>query len=79
MSQRFNEYVDEYQNVHIQDEVRGRGGQGIVYRPKDPDLAIKLVIDSKGNPVTDKKSVEKYSKRFKRVRQIGRASCRERV
>lgn len=71
MSQRFNEYVDEYQNVHILgDQLAPPGGQGIVYRTKDPDLAIKLVIDSKGNPVTDKKSVEKYSKRFKRVRLL---------
>lgn len=58
MSQRFNEYVDEYQNVHILgDQLAPPGGQGIVYRTKDPDLAIKLVIDSKGNPVTDKKLV----------------------
>ena len=30
MSQRFNQYVDEFQNVHIQDEVLGQGGQGVV-------------------------------------------------
>ncbi|WP_218938232.1 hypothetical protein [Parashewanella tropica] len=71
MSQRFDEYVDEYQNVHILgDQLAPPGGQGIVYRTKDPDLAIKLVIDSEGNPVTDQKSVEKYSKRFKRVRLL---------
>ncbi len=70
MSQRFNEYVDEYQNVHIQDKVLGQGGQGVVFRTKDPDLAIKLVTDESGNPVTDKESVERYSKRFKRVRLL---------
>ncbi|GAM10462.1 serine/threonine-protein kinase pkn5 [Geobacter sp. OR-1] len=68
MSQRFNEYVDEYQNIHIQDKVLGQGGQGVVFRTKDPDLAIKLVTDESGNPVTDEESVERYSKRFKRVR-----------
>lgn len=68
MSQRFKKYVDEYQNVHIQDKLLGRGGQGIVFRTKDPDLAIKLVIDESGTPVTDEDSVERYSKRFKRVR-----------
>ncbi len=68
MSQRFNEYTDEYHNVHIQDKVLGQGGQGVVFRTKDPDLAIKLVTDESGNPVNDKESVEKYSKRFKRVR-----------
>lgn len=70
MSQKFNEYVDEYQNVHIQDKVLGQGGQGVVFRTKDPDLAIKLVTDESGNPVTDKESVERYSKRFKRVRLL---------
>lgn len=70
MSQRFNEYVDEYQNVHIQDKVLGQGGQGVVFRTKDPDLAIKLVTDESGTPVTDEESVERYSKRFKRVRLL---------
>lgn len=70
MSQRFNEYVDEYQNVHIQDKVIGQGGQGVVFRTRDPDLAIKLVTDESGNPLTDEKSVERYSKRFKRVRLL---------
>lgn len=70
MSQRFNEYVDEYQNVHIQDKVLGQGGQGVVFRTKDPDLAIKLVTDESGNPVTDEESVERYAKRFKRVRLL---------
>jgi serine/threonine protein kinase len=70
MSQRFNEYVDEYQNVHIQEKVLGQGGQGVVFRTKDPDLAIKLVTDESGNPVTDEDSVARYSKRFKRVRLL---------
>jgi serine/threonine protein kinase len=70
MSQRFNEYVDEYQNVHIQDKVLGQGGQGVVFRTKDPDLAIKLVTDESGNSVTDEESVERYSKRFKRVQLL---------
>ena len=70
MSQRFNKYLDEYQNVHIQDKVLGQGGQGVVFRTKDPDLAIKLVTDESGTPVTDEKSVERYSERFKRVRRL---------
>ena len=70
MSQSFNKYVDEYQNVHIQDKLLGKGGQGVVFRTKDPDLAIKLVIDKSGDPVTAKESVERHSKRFKRVRLL---------
>lgn len=70
MSQRFNEYVDEYQNVHIQDKLLGQGGQGVVFRTKDPDLAIKLVTDESGAPVTDEELMERYLKRFKRVRLL---------
>ena len=40
MSEWFNRYVDEYQNVHIQDKVLGQGGQGVVFRTRDPDLVI---------------------------------------
>ena len=63
-------YVDEYQNVHIQDKILGKGGQGVVFRTQDPDLAIKLVTDESGTPVTDQVLIEKYSKRFKRVRLL---------
>ena len=70
MSQSLNKYVDEYQSVHIKDRVLGQGGQGIVFRTKDPDLAIKLVTDESGKPVTNVQSVELYSKRFKRVRLL---------
>jgi serine/threonine protein kinase len=70
MSKSFNKYVDEYQNVHIQDKVLGQGGQGVVFRTNDPDLAIKLVTDESGTPVTDKESVERYLKHFKRVRLL---------
>jgi hypothetical protein len=69
VSEWFNRYVDEYQNVHIQDKVLGQG-QGVVFRTRDPDLAIKLVTDESGNPVTDDVLVERYSKRFKRVRLL---------
>ena len=70
MSPGHNQYVDEYQNVHNQDKVLGQGGQGVVFRTKDPDLAIKLVTDESGNPLTDEASLERYSQRFKRVRLL---------
>ena len=70
MSKEFNKFIDDYQNIHIQDKILGQGGQGVVFRTKDPDLAIKLVTDESGNPVTDEESVERYSKRFKRVRLL---------
>jgi hypothetical protein len=38
--------VDEYGNVHqIADEL-ARGGQGVVYRTKDADLAVKQPLDA---------------------------------
>jgi serine/threonine protein kinase len=70
VSKDFNKYVDEYQNVHIQDKILGKGGQGVVFRTKDPDLAIKLVTNEAGNPLTDTEAVERYSKRFRRVRLL---------
>lgn len=70
MSKEFNKFIDDYQNIHIQDKILGQGGQGVVFRTKDPDLAIKLVTDESGNPVTDEESVQRYSKRFKRVRLL---------
>ena len=42
--------VDEYGNVHqITDEL-ARGGQGVVYRTKDADLAIKQPLNDSGQP-----------------------------
>lgn len=42
--------VDEYGNTHqITDEL-ARGGQGVVYRTKDADLAVKQPLDASGQP-----------------------------
>ena len=42
--------VDEYGNFHqITDEL-ARGGQGVVYRTKDADLAVKQPLDASGQP-----------------------------
>ncbi len=70
MSQSRRRYIDEYQNVHNRDKVLGQGGQGIVFRTKDPDLAIKLVTDESGRPLTDTESLKKYSQRLKKVRLL---------
>jgi len=70
MSKTTNRYVDEFMNVHIRDTVVGQGGQGIVFRTKDPDLAVKLITDESGNPVTDSGSIEKYSRRLSSVRLL---------
>lgn len=68
MSLLYVKYIDEYMNVHRIDKLLGGGGQGIVFRTLDPDIAIKLVTDKSGNPIKDSESIEKYSRRLKRVR-----------
>ncbi|EPB0854872.1 serine/threonine protein kinase [Yersinia enterocolitica] len=63
-------YVDEYQNVHHREDDLGDGGQGVVFRTGDPDLAIKLVTGEGKKPVTDAARITYYSSRFKRVRLL---------
>lgn len=70
MVQKQTRIIDEYQNVHIQGKILGQGGQGIVFRTKDPDLAIKLVTDEQGIPVVDKKSIDSYRICYKRIRLL---------
>lgn len=67
MTQQSNKCIDEYGNIHIQDEVLGQGGQGIVFRTKDSDIAIKLVTDESGEPVQDKLKVSEYSDKLHKV------------
>jgi len=42
--------VDEYGNIHYPAEELARGGQGVVFRTMDADLAIKQPLDNAGNP-----------------------------
>ena len=42
--------VDEYSNIHYPAEELARGGQGVVFRTADADLAIKQPLDASGNP-----------------------------
>jgi len=58
--------VDEYGNYHqISDEL-ARGGQGVVYRTKDVDLAVKQPLDASGQP--DKTA--NLRERFQRIRLL---------
>lgn len=42
--------TDQFGNVFFTTEELARGGQGVVYRTKDPDIAIKQPLDKDGNP-----------------------------
>ncbi len=53
--------VDSKGNIHKTIEVLGKGGQGIVYRCLDKDVAIKVVLRD-GAFIKDKKSLEQYEK-----------------
>ena len=58
--------VDEYGNSYqISDEL-ARGGQGVVYRTKDADWAIKQPLDASGQP--DKNT--NLRERFQRIRLL---------
>lgn len=58
--------IDEYGNRHFLKEELARGGQGVVYRSKDADLAIKQPLDIDGNP--DK--LVKLGERFQKIRLL---------
>ncbi len=51
--------VDSEGNIHKTIEVLGKGGQGIVYRCLDKDVAIKV---RDGDFVKDKESLKQYEK-----------------
>lgn len=59
-------FVDEYANVHERGEELGRGGQGVVFRTRDPDVAVKLALDGNGQPIPHTDFVEK----LRRVRAL---------
>lgn len=42
--------IDEYGNIHYPSEELARGGQGVVFRTTDADLAIKQPLDASGAP-----------------------------
>ncbi len=42
--------IDEYDNRHYLGEELARGGQGVVFRTTDADLAIKQPLDASGSP-----------------------------
>ncbi len=61
-----NPIFDEYGNFHhLADEI-ARGGQGVVFRTKDVDLAIKQPLDASGTP--DKNA--NLRDRFQNIRRL---------
>lgn len=63
-------FTDEYLNLHQIGKVLGQGGQGVVYRTKDPDLALKLVTGSDGTPLNAPDAVRDFSEKLRLLRYL---------
>ena len=64
------ELTDEFLNIHKIDTVLGQGGQGIVHRTKDPDIAIKRVVDEEGKFIKDDEFIKKYHQQIKNIKYL---------
>lgn len=61
--------IDEDGNKHFLEKEIGRGGQGIVWKTKDPNIIVKMKINkSTGEPVVDEKEYVKYKDELDEVR-----------
>lgn len=67
MNNSQDKFTDEYFNLHVKAKILGQGGQGVVYRTTDPDVALKLVTDESGNPITDPKQISRYYRQLKKI------------
>lgn len=66
MSSEATQFVDEYYNVHERGKELGSGGQGVVFRTRDPDVAVKVALDGEGRPVV----LAGYVEQLRRVRAL---------
>ncbi|WP_458377874.1 protein kinase domain-containing protein [Pseudomonas fluorescens] len=64
-----DEQHDEFHNVHHLAIELGRGAQGQVWRTRDKDVAIKLMLSSE-LPVTDPQLREAYARKIRRLRSL---------
>lgn len=58
--------VDENGYIYYTDQELGRGGQGIVYKTKDADTAIKIALKGE-QPIKDKNEIKKFYHRIKQL------------
>lgn len=62
--------VDEFQNVYFSAGELGRGGQGIVLRTRDSEIAVKLVTDEAQQPLTGDAACADALERLRRLRLL---------
>jgi len=64
-------FTDEHYNTHEKRNVLGRGGQGVAYRTKDTDIALKLaIIKDSGKPITDKVEIRRFQTKIQNIRLL---------
>ena len=65
---KYKSYIDENMNSHVVDvdKVLGRGGQGIVYRTEDPNIALKLALKD-SNEITDPSEIEHFRQTIRKL------------
>lgn len=65
------QFSDTLGHIHHTGKSLGQGGQGMVIRTKDPDLAIKIATNSTGDaPESDPKIIERRRRRYNAVRRM---------
>ena len=62
--------TDEYGNIHYKNEELARGGQGVVYRTTDSNLAIKQPLNSDGQIDMDSVRRERFRKLYRNIRTL---------
>ncbi len=59
--------IDEYGNIHYLAKELARGGQGVVYRTQDEDLAIKQTLEQAGD---NQARIRNLQNAFRRIRTL---------
>jgi len=60
--------IDEFNNIHYVEKNNelGRGGQGVVYKTKNADTVIKIVLKN-DQPIKDKKEIQAFHQKIKKL------------
>lgn len=59
-------FVDEFKNIHYISDELGRGGQGIVYKTRDSDVAIKIALENELE-ITDENKIKLFHKKVRNI------------
>lgn len=71
------EYKDIYGDIFTVDKELGRGGQGVVYRVKDNDCAVKVRINSNGEEIKIKNGDKLPDPLYAKIQNILRLPIRD--